>query len=326
MPVRYWFVLLMGLLLSACASTAPPAPAVVPPPVLAPVQPSLMEQNLLGAYQAQSAVETTRHASRANRSYKAVDIDQIPVFKQAFGAEDVAVVIGIEEYRSLPAVDYAYNDARLVKEYLLALGITERNIRFISNDGATLSAVKVALESWLPNVVKPGSRVVIFYSGHGSPEPTTGSAYLIPHDGDPNYLADTSYPADRLYQQLGRLPAAEVMVIMDACFSGVGERSVLAKGTRAITMRPKQAALPAKLVVLAAARDSETATAYDDKEHGLFTYYFLKGIKEGQKTIGDVYSFATPRVADEARRKNVTQTPNLNQPQSALVNRFQIAH
>ena len=153
-----------------------------------------------------------------------------------FGANDVAVVIGIERYQSLPKTDFSYNDAKLVREYLRALGFAERNIEYLVDDRATLSAIKKVIETWLPNIVKPGSRVLIYYSGHGSPDAATGEAYIVPFDGDPQYLADTAYPLRRLYERLGKLPAKDILVITDACFSGTGGRTVLAKGARPIVM------------------------------------------------------------------------------------------
>lgn len=322
MPNRVLLTIVLSILLAACATPAvKEAPQPAPPP-----DQSLLEQNLLSAYSSQPAGKSTKPSSSSSRTYKRVDIDDIPSFAKAFGPDDAAVVIGIEDYRSLPPVDFAYNDARLIKEYLLALGFSERNIRYLTNDAATLSSVKVALESWLPNVVRPGSRVFIFYSGHGSPEPTSGTSYLLPHDGDPNYLAETSYPTNSLYKQLETLPTSNIIVILDACFSGVGDRSVLAKGTRAITMRPKAPKLDPKMIVLSAARETETATAFQEKEHGLFTYYFLKGLKEGRKDMAELFDFVQPQVADEARRKNVSQTPTLNRKPEEISGKFLLAH
>ena len=121
------------------------------------------------------------------------------------------------------------SDAGLVKDYLKALGFQERNIEFITDDRATFSGITKTIEAWLPNRVKKDSRIFVYYSGHGAPEPKTGDAYIVPFDGDPNYLEVTGYPLKRLYDKLGKLEAQEVIVLLDSCFSGAGGRSVLAK-------------------------------------------------------------------------------------------------
>jgi hypothetical protein len=160
------------------------------------------------------------------------DIDKIEIAEaqRVMGDHDLAVIIGIEGYQNLPKSDYAYDDARLVKEYAKALGFRERNIELLLDEKATKTNIEKSLEAWLRNKVKPQSRVLVYYSGHGAPDPATGEAYLVPYDGDPNYLAITGYPLKRLYAYLGQLGAGEAVLVLDACFSGTGGRSVLAKG------------------------------------------------------------------------------------------------
>lgn len=167
------------------------------------------------------------------------DINIIPILDNpqvVFGQDDVAVIIGIEKYQNIPKSEFSYNDAKLMKGYLKALGFPERNIEFITDEKATRSGIEKTVENWLSNRAKKSSRVFIYYSGHGSPEPTTGKASLVPYDGDPNYLSVTGYPISRLYDKLGQLQVKEVVIVLDACFSGAGGRSVIAKGTRPIVI------------------------------------------------------------------------------------------
>ncbi|MBI5205624.1 MAG: caspase family protein, partial [Nitrospirae bacterium] len=128
------------------------------------------------------------------------DINIIPSLlasQKVIGDNDIAVIIGIERYQGIPKSDYSYGDAKLVKGYLTALGFKERNIEFIADERATQSSIKKTVETWLPNRIKSDSKVVIYYYGHGAPEPKTGDAYIVPFDGDPNYLEDTGYSLKR---------------------------------------------------------------------------------------------------------------------------------
>lgn len=61
------------------------------------------------------------------------DIHEIPDFKSESRPNDLAVVIGIENYQGLPKSDYSKSDAGIVKDYLKALGFQERNIEFITD-------------------------------------------------------------------------------------------------------------------------------------------------------------------------------------------------
>lgn len=252
------------------------------------------------------------------------DIDK-PSFSTAVKImedNDLAVVIGIEGYQSLPKSDYSYDDAKLVKDYLKALGFKERNIEFITDERATKSSIEKSVEAWLKNKVKPSSRIFFYYSGHGAPDPATGEAYIVPYDGDPNYLSVTGYPLKRLYEKLGGLPASEIVVVLDACFSGSGGRSVLAKGARPLVITTGSLLIPQNMAVLSATQGSQISSSSPEKGHGIFTYYFLKALKEGKKNISEIYEYLKPQVEDDAKAINIQQSPSLNPASGKLAGRF----
>jgi uncharacterized caspase-like protein len=246
--------------------------------------------------------------------------------KPAFTANDYAVIIGIEKYRSVPATEYAAADAGMVRDYLKALGIENRNIEFLADDRATLSDIRKVIETKLPNMVKANSRVIVYYAGHGAPDAARGESYLVPYDGDPSFLADTAYPLSRLYDRLSRLKAKEVLVLLDSCFSGAGGRSVLAKGTRPLVMvKDTQPPASKKMIVLTSSRGSQITTSLPEVGHGAFTYFFLRALQEGNRDIGEVYAYLERRVTEEAKRQNVDQTPTISPAANKLKGRFLFA-
>lgn len=238
---------------------------------------------------------------------------------------DMAVIVGVENYQDLPKADYSAGDARLVKDYLIALGFKERNIELLLNERATLSAIKKTLETWLYNRTKKNSRVIIYYSGHGAPDAASGSAYLVPYDGDPNYLSDTGYPLQRLYDKMGRLPAKEVIVLLDSCFSGAGGRSVLARGARPLVMSAENPVVGANMVVLSASAGSQISTSSPEKRHGIFTYYFLKALNDGRKNIVEIYEYIKPQIEDDAKQLNVKQSPAIQPNVEKLKGKFYLS-
>ena len=263
--------------------------------------------------------------SEARTSVKS-DIDH-PAFdasQQLAGDDDIAVIIGIEGYQDLPKSDFSYDDAKLVKEYAKALGFKERNIELLLEERATKSAIEKTLEAWLKNKVKDDSRVFVYYSGHGAPDPQSGEAYLVPYDGDPNYLATTGYSLKRLYANLGHLPVKEVIVALDSCFSGSGGRSVLAKGARPLVTVQGTGAVASNMVVIAATQGSQISTSSPEKGHGIFTYYFLKALKDGKNNIPEIYSYIKPLIEDDAKQLNVQQSPSLNPAPEKIAGRFQL--
>jgi uncharacterized caspase-like protein len=126
-----------------------------------------------------------------------------------------------------------------------------------------------------------------------------------------------------MYAALGKLPAKEVIIALDSCFSGSGGRSVIAKGSRPLVMNlQSNVALPKNMTVLSASAGDQTSSTYDEKGHGLFTYFLLKGIKnedvvraDGSLKIDDLYGYIKPQVERIARKQyNNEQTPQLIQP------------
>ena len=241
------------------------------------------------------------------------DVDaSLPQFTAIPRPNDVALVIGIERYQKLIPARHARADAEQVANYLRQLGYAPRNVEVLLNERATHTAVQLALEQWLPTHVRADSRVLVYYSGHGSVNPATGETYLVPHDGDPSYLTNTAYPTKQLYAKLGDLKAKQVVVMLDSCFSGQGGRSVMMEGAKPAVAKLDDPALASRnLVVLAAASGTQISTSSKEKRHGLLTYYFLKALQTGRQDLAAIYEYVSPKVQDDAKLQNVEQTPSL---------------
>jgi len=247
-------------------------------------------------------------------SRPATELDDLPVARSV-SPHSHAVIIGIERYREkLPNADFSSGDARLAAEYYKrVLGVPEENLALLTDDRATKSDFEKYFERWLPNRVEAGDEVFVYFSGHGAPNARTGDAYLVPYDGDPTYIEQTGYPLQKMYEQLSKLPAKQVYVAMDSCFSGAGGRSVIAKGARPL-VSVAQNELPAKITVIAASAGDQISNSYQEKGHGLFTYFFLKGLKEKGPDMKAVYDYLKPEVSRLARREyNADQDPQWRQ-------------
>jgi hypothetical protein len=81
----------------------------------------------------------------------------------------------------------------------------------------------------------------------------------------------------------------------------------------------KAASVPRNITVLSASSGEQISMSYDEKGHGLFTYFFLKGIKagaivqeDGLLDVGLLYAYVKPQVQSISRKKyNNEQTPQL---------------
>lgn len=233
-----------------------------------------------------------------------------------------ALVVGIEGYRNnLPKADYAAQDAKIMGEYLTnVMGYQAQNVTVLLNERAAKADIEKYVEHWLPNRVEADAAVFVYFSGHGAPNPRTGEAYVVPFDGDPAFMEATGYPLTRLYEQLNKLPAKEIIVVLDSCFSGAGGRSVIAKGLRPIVTEVENPLLAkGKTIVLAASAGPQVSSTYEEKAHGLLTYFFLKGLQgegdtnnDGTIELAELFHYLKPQVERVARRDfNNEQTPQL---------------
>ncbi len=280
-----------------------------------------MGQVLARAFASQKAQVRQRLASTPDAASVRRDLRSIVDFPQhqlKARPQDYALIVAIEKYSKVPEALYAERDGQAMRRHLMALGYAEKNIVLLAGAQATSSGLQSYLDEWLPRNVKPDSSVVFYYSGHGAPDPATGQAYLVPWDGDPMFLQSSAYSLKRLYASLQKLPAQEVTVVLDACFSGSGGRSVLPKGARPLVSHATEGVAPGtNLVVFAASSGEQITGSLDEEGHGIFTYYFLKGLggeaKDGQGRISarGLYDYLKPRVEEEARRQNRLQTPAL---------------
>lgn len=244
---------------------------------------------------------------------------------------DIALVIGVEDYRGgLPSSTGARADARAFSDLAEThLGIPRRNIITLLDDQATRSSLEAYLQEWLPKNAKSTGRVYVFFAGHGAPDPQTGDAYLVPWDGDPRFINRQGMGINDLTSGLRELNTSEVIVMLDACFSGSGGRSVLAEGTRPLVpvkdleVAPRDDQ-PARFALFSAAAADEVTGTMSGTGHGLFTYFLLDGLRgqadangDGIVELGEVSAYLGAQVPDEARRDNRDQTPTSHfEPQS----------
>jgi uncharacterized caspase-like protein len=212
-----------------------------------------------------------------------------------------------------------------MRDYLVgAMGFDEANVVLLTNEQATKTDLEKHLGPWLANRVTAKSRVFVYYAGHGAPNPATGKGFLVPYEGDPNYTDVTGFPLQALYDALGRLPAKDVTVVLDACFSGSGGRSLLAKGARPLVHAVKASAA-GNTTVLAAASGAQVSASYPEGRHGLLSYFLFEGLQgaadadqDGAITTAELFAHARARVEREARKQNLEQTPQLSGAGSAV--------
>lgn len=242
-----------------------------------------------------------------------VDIN-IPVAKSS-RPNTYVVIIGNENYKYFSDVAYARRDGATFAEYCRkTLGIPADNIR--ERYDATLSEIREPLK-YLEEKTKmnPGELDIIFYyAGHGVPDVANGTAHLLPTDASGTDF-ESCFELEKLYERLNEMPAKNVTVFLDACFSGATRGNEMLFAERFVEYEVEDVVSSGNTVVFSATTGKQTAMAYDDQHHGFFTYYLLKNLQEsnGDITLGELSARLSKEVDNKAYdKKNKHQTPTVN--------------
>jgi len=215
-------------------------------------------------------------------------------------SDAIAILIGNEIYSSpdINNVTYASEDVETMKKYLIkTFGFREGNVITINN--ATLADFnrtfgnKQNFRARLYNLVKPEkSDVFVYYTGHGAPSLVNKEGYLVPVEcQDISLLQFEGYSLNTLFDNISNIPYKSLTVVLDACFSGNTHNGALIKNASPVYIAPRLKLLNKENTVLfSSSMGDQISSWYPEKEHSLFTYYFLKGIKDkmnGSKEFED---------------------------------------
>lgn len=228
-----------------------------------------------------------------------------------------ALVIANENYRRVAAVPFAANDGKVVCEYLkTTLGLPEKNIIYVED--ASLNDLNYNLQriAEICRAYKGDASLIVYYAGHGVPDDSTKDAYLLPVDGYAESPSASGLSLSALTATLADLPTKSTSLFLDACFSGgvrSGDASDMLVGARGVRIKPKRNAVSGNLVLFSASQGEETAQPYDEKQHGLFTYYLLKKLQDskGSVTLGDLTDYVTDSVERTSVVNGKKQTPTV---------------
>lgn len=265
--------------------------------------------------------------SKVNVSVGKSDVDVNIPANNASNFQTFAVIIANENYQQESNVPFAHHDGEVFKEYCLkTLGIPESNVHLVLD--ATLNNLRREL-AWLERIGKTRkgeAKFIFYYTGHGAPDDQTHDSYLLPVDG---YGADvkTGYSLNALYRELAADSVQLVTVFLDACFSGTQRTQksgvVLAskQGERGVAIKAKAGVLQGNMFVLSAATSDETALPYDEKGHGMFTYFLLKKLQatQGNATLGELSDY----VGENVRKTSVVYNYKGQSPTHAVSGKLQ---
>jgi hypothetical protein len=259
------------------------------------------------------------------------DIDKMVPRSRIVRPDALAVVLGVESYLSAPRAVFSADDARTAARYFEhALGIPSRRIQLLLDEEVTLAQLQriFGKDGWLARRMHETTELFVFFAGHGIAAPGDFDPYLIPSDGDLDYVQQTGFPLDLLIERLAELDARHTTIFIDACFSGLTrDGGALLDGARPLALVPAKRKVSG-VSLFSAARGTQIAGAYNDQGHGLFSYFLFKGLggsadldRDGTITAAELGTYLQEAVTRTAAELDREQNPSviLEDPRHVLV-------
>jgi hypothetical protein len=264
-------------------------------------------------------IEDPSEEEAINVGESTVDVN-IPKTKDV-NKNTYALIIANENYKNVEAVPFAQKDGTSFMRYCKdVLGIPEDNIVYGFN--TTRNEMIDAIDNIKTlQQVYDNMKLLVYYSGHGLPDPRTNESYLLPVDANPRNIS-TGYKLSEFYKQLTDNNPASVTVFLDACFSGTKkDGQIIDKEARGVIITPREESAKGNMVIFSACTGNETAYPYNNQKHGLFTYFLLKKLQEdkGKTSYKNLAEYISKNVKEQSYRINKKlQTPTTHSllPQS----------
>jgi hypothetical protein len=228
----------------------------------------------------------------------------------AHAEKRVALVIGNNDYKNVPKLQKAVNDARTMGDTLKQLGFS---VMVAENQNRqAFSETLLAFDK----AVEPGDTAFFFYAGHGFE--IAGQNFLLPTDvpaaseGQEELVRDASILADRIIERLQNKKARTAILVFDACRNNPFERS----GTRAVAggggLAP-MTQLPEGVFSVFSAGPRQTAldrlSNNDANPNSVFTRTFAKELLQPGENLVQVAQHTRRLVSEMAETVSHKQIP-----------------
>ncbi|MEO7512395.1 MAG: caspase family protein [Gemmatimonadaceae bacterium] len=269
--------------------------------------------------------DPSTNETSAARTPLAAEVERGMPRRASRRSDAIAVILGVERYKSLPDARYAARDAALMRRYAVeAMGVSDDPEHlYVRTDADVTSGElrKVFGETgWLARRVDDNTDLLVYFAGHGAPDAARSGPFLLPFDADAAFVRETGYALGDLYDRLARLRARSITIVLDACFTGMtrGLESIV-PGARPTVLSIEHPALVRRnMAVLSAARDAQVAGDLPSARHGLFTWFVARGLRgeadgdaDGAITIAELGRFVERGVSAAAGRLDREQRPLL---------------
>jgi uncharacterized caspase-like protein/peptidoglycan/xylan/chitin deacetylase (PgdA/CDA1 family) len=228
-------------------------------------------------------------------------------------ANSWAILVGIDDYKKWPRLQYAVRDAEGVGQVLVQkFGFAPERVITLKNEQATRAGILGAFHDLMERGknaggLQPNDRVFMFFAGHGATRKLSSGrdlGYIVPVDADPDNLATDAIPMTEIQNIAESLPAKHELFVMDACYSGLG---LTRGGANAAFLRENGRRLGRQM--LTAGGTDQLVSDGGPNGHSVFTWTLLQGLGgkadlngDGMITATELAAYVAPAVSSVSQQ------------------------
>ena len=241
------------------------------------------------------------------------------------GADDVAVIVAIENYAFLPDIPGARTNASEWEDFFRD-GLGTDEISVILDFDATHEEILAAAQRAATRVPE-GANLWFVFIGHGAPIDSGHDGALVAMDARQTVdgIRNRSVPQRDLVRALERGSQANTIVILDACFSGRDSGGdSLTPGMQPVLPVGAVPSLSSNTLLMSAAHSDQFAGPLPGVDRPAFSYLLLGALRgwasndDAEVQAGQAMRFVTRHLRDIPGRQ---QTPQFVGPGELVLTR-----
>jgi len=210
------------------------------------------------------------------------------------------ILVGINQYTTLPPLMYAQYDALELKDFLVnEAGLGPERCTLLTDVSPMVYAAaafptKDAILQQIQRVCSqagPEDVIWFFFSGYGLH--WEGQDWLLPIDGDHHQPATTAIALQTVFEQLAHSAPAQCVVMLDM------NRTQAADGEPRLGVQVQDLAKSLGIALVLSCQPDEVSQETLAVRHGLFTQALLEGMRfHGCLTLSQVVAYLSDRVPE----------------------------
>lgn len=197
-----------------------------------------------------------------------------------------SLLVGINNYERYRPLRGCVNDATALRPLLAVNATADAELNFDCQLAAPEGGLtRDRLLRHVDRLFADGPDcALLYFAGHG--EPVRGDVALVTSDGVPGITPGVKF--QEILERINESKIAEVIVILDCCFSG---------GAGKVPLFGDNAHLRPGLSILTASRDDQVSVEDNQTRRGLFSTYLEAALEEGAAdllgniTLSGVYAY-----------------------------------